>query len=140
MLKNLEGYTADKKVLIEQIESKKKCKNKLPTWYGTENIYYPNKLNIEQSSSEITAQYKATLMRGHTLIDITGGYGVDTYYFSKQFDTVMHCEINASLSEIAKHNYIQLKVPIHHLMIIHSIKLINSNAFLTIIDVSLNQT
>ena len=37
-------------------------------------------------------------------------------------------------------NYIQLKVPIHHLMIIHSIKLINSNAFLTIIDVSLNQT
>lgn len=110
MLKKLDGYTGDKKALIAQIESKKKCQTKLPTWYDTKNIYYPNKLNIEQTSSEITAQYKASLMGGHTLIDITGGFGVDTYYFSKQFDTVTHCEINASLSEIVKHNYTQLKV------------------------------
>ncbi|HPF96453.1 MAG TPA: class I SAM-dependent methyltransferase, partial [Mangrovimonas sp.] len=41
--------------ITEQIESKNKCKNKLPTWFNTPNIYFPNKLNIEQTSSEVTA-------------------------------------------------------------------------------------
>ena len=58
----------DIKELIEQIEAKKKCKNKLPTWFNTSNIYYPNKLNIEQTSSEITAKYKTNLVTGNSLI------------------------------------------------------------------------
>jgi hypothetical protein len=93
------------KELVEQIEAKKKCKKKLPTWFNTQGIYYPNKLNIEQTSSEITSKYKSTLIRGNSLIDLTGGYGVDTYYFSKQFKQVTHCEINANLSEIVTHNF-----------------------------------
>ena len=43
------------KELVEQIESKVKSKSKLPTWFATDNIYYPNKLNLSQTSSEITA-------------------------------------------------------------------------------------
>lgn len=93
------------KELIEQLEAKKKCKNKLPSWFNTPNIYYPNKLNIEQTSSEQTARYKSKLTHGKTLVDITGGFGVDSYFFSKQIDTVFHCEINSELSKIAKHNF-----------------------------------
>lgn len=94
--------------LAEQIESKNKCKKKLPTWFQGKNIYYPNKLNIEQTSSEITAKYKSALVLGESIIDLTGGFGVDSFYFSKVFKTVVHCEINTSLSEIVAHNYKQL--------------------------------
>lgn len=91
--------------LIEQIESKRKCQTKLPTWFKTSGIYYPNKLNIEQTSSEITANYKSKLISGVSLIDITGGFGVDTFYFSRQFQTVTHCEINLDLSSSVSHNF-----------------------------------
>ena len=95
--------------LVAQIEAKKKCQHKLPTWFNTANIYYPNKLNIEQTSSEITAKYKSGLIKGTTIIDLTGGFGVDCFYFSKKIKTVIHCEIDSKLSEIVQHNYQQLK-------------------------------
>ena len=101
------GITA--REIVEQIEVKKKCNTKLPTWFKAENIYYPNKLNIEQTSSEITAQYKSQLLSGSSIIDITGGFGVDCYYFSKRFNHVTHCEINEALSEIVSHNYKQME-------------------------------
>lgn len=96
--------------LSNQIISKQKAKNKLPSWFTIENIYYPPKISIEQTSSEITANYKSTLISGKKIIDITGGFGVDTFYFSKNFDQVIHTEINEELSEIVAHNYKQLKV------------------------------
>lgn len=96
--------------IIEQIEAKKRCEKKLPTWYNTQNIYYANKLNIEQTSSEITAKYKSKIINGNAFIDLTGGFGVDSYYFSKQFNSVEHCEIDKNLSEIVKYNFKQLKI------------------------------
>ena len=95
----------DIKELIEQIEAKKKCSLKLKTWFETPGIYYPNKLNIEQTSSETAALVKSKFMQGTSLVDLTGGLGVDTYYFSKQFKTVVHCEMDSKLSEIAAYNF-----------------------------------
>ena len=96
--------------LANQIIAKQKSLTKLPTWFNTENIYYPPKISIEQTSSEITAKYKSNLISGDKIIDITGGFGIDCFYFSKQFKEVTHCEINKDLSTIVKHNYQQLKV------------------------------
>ena len=98
--------------LVEQIEAKKRCKKKLSTWFETENIYYPNKLNIEQTSSEIAADYKSKLLSGNSIIDLTGGFGVDSFYFFKHFEDVTHCELNSQLSEIVTHNFKQLGVSI----------------------------
>lgn len=70
--------------LAEQILSKSKCFSKLPTWYAAKNIYYPKPINIEQTSSELTAHHKSTLISGESLIDLTGGLGVDAYFFSKK--------------------------------------------------------
>ncbi|MFK5879862.1 MAG: class I SAM-dependent methyltransferase [Flavobacteriaceae bacterium] len=109
LLKGVSFSNVSTKEIVEQIEAKKRCKNKLPTWFATENIYYPNKLNIEQTSSEITANYKSELLKGDSIIDLTGGFGVDCFYFSKRFKNVTHCEINQELSEIVTHNYPQLK-------------------------------
>lgn len=96
--------------LANQIVAKKKSETKLPTWFQTKNIYYPEKVSIEQTSSEITAAYKSTLVKGERLIDLSGGFGIDDYFFAKQFKQVTHCELNAELSEIVTHNYQQLNV------------------------------
>lgn len=93
------------KELVEQLEAKKKCKIKLPTWFSTKLIYYPNKLNIEQTSSEITAQYKSNLISGKSLLDCTGGFGVDSFFFSQKISQIHHCEIDQNLSEIAAYNF-----------------------------------
>lgn len=99
--------------ILEQIQSKNKAEKKLPTWFKTENIYYPSKVSIEQTSSEITAKYKARIVSGKTLADLTGGLGVDSFYFSKKFKKVFHFEINPELSEIADHNFKQFNATIN---------------------------
>ncbi|RYG41604.1 MAG: class I SAM-dependent methyltransferase, partial [Chitinophagaceae bacterium] len=90
--------------LLNQVEARQKCKSKLPLWYDTPGIIYPPKLSIEQSSSQATASFKATLVNGNTLFDATGGFGVDDHFFAKQFKSVIHCERNAALSEVVSHN------------------------------------
>ncbi len=96
------------KELAEQIEGRQKVEKKLPSWFATPNILYPPVLNLAQSSSEITARYKAGLISGERLIDITGGFGADAYFFSRSFQHVIHCEQDRELSAIAAHNIKQL--------------------------------
>jgi len=96
--------------ILNQIEAKTKAKLKLPTWFATENIVYPSKISVEQTSSEKTACYKTSIVSGESLIDLTGGFGVDDFYFAKKMNTLVHCEINPELSNIVKHNFEQLDV------------------------------
>jgi hypothetical protein len=110
LLKGTSFPNVETKDIIEQIEAKKKCEKKLPTWFNTQHIYYPNKLNIEQASSELTAQYKSRLIHGDSIIDLTGGFGVDCLYFSKHFKAVTHCESDKNLSGIVRHNYKTLNI------------------------------
>ena len=96
--------------ILNQIASKYKAKDKLPTFFATKNIIFPSKVSIEQTSSEKTAQYKSEMVSGENLIDLTGGFGVDAFYFAKKVKKVIHCEINEELSSIVKHNFKELKV------------------------------
>jgi hypothetical protein len=97
-------------LILNQIAAKSKAKEKLPTYFSTENIIYPNKISVEQTSSEKTALYKSEIVNGATLIDLTGGFGVDCLYFSKRMDKVIHCEIDGELSDIVNHNFIQIGI------------------------------
>ena len=92
------------KDLAIQIDGKRRCQKKLPLWFKTEGVYYPPKLNLEQTSSQSTAEYKSRLANGASLADLTGGFGVDSFYFSKRVEQVYHVEQNAGLSDIAAHN------------------------------------
>ncbi|WP_336093100.1 class I SAM-dependent methyltransferase [Leeuwenhoekiella sp. CH_XMU1409-2] len=91
--------------LAQQIIGLQKAERKLPSWFQKPEILYPPKLNLEQTSSEETARYKASLFSGSSAIDLTGGLGIDTYFLSTVFDEVIHCEMNAELSELAQHNF-----------------------------------
>lgn len=94
--------------LATQLSGKSKAQKKLPTWFDSEGILYPPTLNLEQTSSEITAEYKASLVKGSVLLDLTGGFGIDSFFFSKSFERVIHCELDQELSEIVAHNSKQL--------------------------------
>lgn len=93
-----------------QINGLQRAKFKLPVWFKTEGILFPPNINLEQTSSEVTAKYKATLTGGNTLVDLTGGLGIDTFYFSERFEQVIHLELNPELSGIAAHNFAMLQV------------------------------
>lgn len=108
----LKGIPFEKELhnsILDQIKSRSKAKTKLPEWFKTEGLYYPPSLNLEQTSSEITAKYKASLVSGKSLIDLTGGLGIDSYYFGQVISKVTHCEINQDLITMAEHNSRVLK-------------------------------
>lgn len=100
----------DWSLILQQIQARQKSEKKLPTWFATPNVLYPTKLSIEQCSSEILAKHKSKAINGKKIIDLTGGFGVDTYYFAQTFEKVIHAEINTDLCQIVAHNAKQLNL------------------------------
>ena len=96
--------------ILNQITAKTKAKEKLTTYFSTENIIYPSKISVEQTSSEKTALYKSKIVNGDTLLDLTGGFGVDCFYYSMRIKKVIHCEIDTELSAIVSHNFKQFGI------------------------------
>jgi len=98
------------KAIAQQIQSRKKAKRKLPQWYDTQGIVFPNTDFLEQSSSEKTAEFKANLIHGKSLADLTGGTGIDSCYFARRFKKVVYNEPGEELYNIARHNFEQLGI------------------------------
>lgn len=90
---------------LRQIEGYQRAKEKLPTLAETEGWWFPARLNIEQCSSEVTARYKASLVEGDSLVDLTGGYGIDSYYLSEKFRHTDYVEQQSELCGVAEHNF-----------------------------------
>ncbi len=90
---------------LQQVEGRERTADKLPTFAAIEDWWYPVRLSCEQCSSELTARYKASLVSGATMVDLTGGYGVDTYFLSERFAHTDYVEQNEELCRIAAHNF-----------------------------------
>ena len=94
---------------LQQVEGRERTVDKLPTFATIEDWWYPVRLSCEQCSSELTARYKAQIVLGTwsngTCLDLTGGYGVDTYFLSEHFARTDYVEQNAELCRIAAHNF-----------------------------------
>ena len=137
----------DKQFVIRQIQARQLLKKKLPSWSENDELLFPKRLSLEQCSSELTAKYKRTISRKDAktqsrdasmapaikhidtslhriLVDLTGGMGVDTSFFSDNFDETIYVESQAELCELAEHNFKVLK---------KNIKVVNAKAedFLT---------
>ncbi len=91
--------------LARQEEGRKIVATKLPSWAENMSILFPAKISLEQCSSEATATYKAGLASGESLVDLTGGFGVDCSFMSKNFSSVDYVEQNEELCQIAEHNF-----------------------------------
>lgn len=90
-----------------QVQALQKIRLKIPEWYRP-GLKFPLALSLEQASSERTARFKASLFSGKKIADLTGGLGVDSFYFSKRFDELIYVEQNAELLAAAQHNFTQL--------------------------------
>lgn len=90
--------------IAQQILGRRKAKQKLPKWYDTPGIIYPPSVNMEQCSSEVTAKYKQSLVGRHHAADLTGGFGVDTFFLSKKFYLTEYVEPDESLLPLVRHN------------------------------------
>ena len=104
--------------MLQQVEGRQRTHDKLPTFAQIEDWWYPIRLSCEQCSSEATARYKAAIIRQlgekqDILIDLTGGYGVDTYFLSEQTAQAHYVERNEELCRIAQHNFQIANKPIH---------------------------
>ena len=102
-------------IIADQINGRRKAKEKLPTLYQAKDVIYPRGVNVEQCSSQQTAEYKASIfsqkdndLKNKHLVDLTGGFGVDSFFFSKVFKSVQYVEPDERLLEISKHNHQQL--------------------------------
>ncbi|WP_304234712.1 class I SAM-dependent methyltransferase [Jiulongibacter sediminis] len=110
-LKNPENWSLDfLKLVLTQYQFLQKLAPKLPEWAENQKIIGGENVNIEQSSSELTARYKFSQYRGKRAADLTGGFGIDTYFLSKKFEMVDYCEPNPDLFEVVKYNFHSLGV------------------------------
>lgn len=91
--------------VVEQIEARRRLKGKLPEWYENKDIIMGGRVPAEQCSSEQTARYKQSIVKGESLCDMTGGMGVDFWYMSEGMERAIYTERNEELCSIAKHNF-----------------------------------
>ncbi|MGM9760403.1 MAG: SAM-dependent methyltransferase [Parabacteroides sp.] len=95
--------------VVEQIRARRQIKEKLPTWYQQEALLFPAKIAAEQCSSEQTACYKQRFVTpSDRLCDLTGGLGIDSYYFSRQARQVYYIERFPAYCEAARANFATL--------------------------------
>ena len=90
---------------VTQIEGWQQAREKLPTWAAIDGIIYPPKISMEQCSSEQTAKYKASLIKGERFADLTGGFGIDFSYIARGFNEAYYIERNERLCNIATANF-----------------------------------
>ena len=95
----------DIRLAVTQIEGWQHACTKLPEWAAVEGILYPPRISMEQCSSSATALYKASLMQGDTFADLTGGFGIDCSYISRNFSKAFYIERNDILCTVAAHNF-----------------------------------
>ena len=95
----------DMPTAITQIAGRQIAAEKIPSWKELEDIWYPKHLSLEQCSSETTARYKANLLQGESLTDLTGGFGIDCSFIASGFQSVTYVERQEELCEIAAHNF-----------------------------------
>lgn len=92
--------------LVDQILSRRQIREKLPSWYANEELVFPAKIAAEQCSSERTALYKQRLVSSSDkLCDLTGGLGIDSYFFSRKVRRLTYIERFPVYCEAARHNF-----------------------------------
>lgn len=112
VLKGAKNLELPIREIVLQIESRQKGMKKIPEWVNNKRLVFPAKEYLEQASSQKTAEFKATLYHGNSLVDLTGGTGIDAYYMSKNFKKTLYVESERYLCELAKHNFYELETRI----------------------------
>lgn len=108
----------DAPFLLQQAEGRMRLSTKVPTWAAIDELHYPHRLALEQCSGEEAARYKASVVgrllannERNTMVDLTGGLGVDFSFIAPLFKRAIYVERQAELCEFARHNFPLLGLP-----------------------------
>lgn len=82
-----------------------KLPNKMPQWEVFTGLLAPSRVSFEQSSSEFTGNFKRSILNGKIGIDLTGGFGIDSFHLSQNLDSFLYIEQNTELSEVVEYNF-----------------------------------
>lgn len=94
-----------------QIEARRKCRKKLPSFLTHPDFIFPSLIASEQASNEAVAQFHASLFSsGSSLLDITAGLGIDDMTFAEKGIHVTACEIDQYKCDALIHNAIAVGV------------------------------
>ncbi len=105
----------DLRYALQQIEARQILVDKVPSWARCPDVEFPPHLSVEQCSSEAAARYKSGLLSGHSLVDLTGGLGVDCHFLSQRFAQTDYVEREPHLAALAAQNFAVLgdKIRVH---------------------------
>ena len=104
----LKSFTSNERhFILEQVDCRTKAKKKLP-FYVEKKCFY-TKRSLEQATAEAVAKFKATLFKGNTFYDLSGGLGIDDYWLSQNFKNVISIDCDEELNEIVEENFRILK-------------------------------
>lgn len=101
----------DMDMAVNSIESRRKLRDKVREWHDEPRLVFPLKLSAEQCSSSATGRYKAGLAsrisgkESWAIADLTGGLGVDSWFFSQKAGRVLYNEMQEVLCRAAEHNF-----------------------------------
>jgi hypothetical protein len=101
-------YPAVWLLVMEQIRLFDKAQKKLPTWLQAGCLFTSK--SFEQCSSLPLAAYKASLVSGNLLVDLSAGLGVDDVAFSQVFNNVIGVDADAELNTLVRYNFKKLGV------------------------------
>lgn len=103
ILLQLTKQGADAVFVLNQIKGRRKASSKLPSWCRA-GIVFPPYLSIEQCSSEATARWKQQFVQDKTVLDLTGGFAVDSSIMAQVAKRLSYCEQQEELATIVAHN------------------------------------
>lgn len=93
------------KRVVKEYQFLHKLKSKLPEWAAVNHLLGADIKAIEQCSTPTTAQFKFKDLKVETTVDLTGGFGVDSYFLSLVSQKHTYNELNPKLKEIVAHNF-----------------------------------
>ena len=93
------------KELAVQVRSLELARKKFPELTEDHDLIYPPKLHLEQSSSTLTAKFKAERLPKGRGVDLTGGFGIDTYYLAQTHQNIIYTDPDPTIASIAEHNF-----------------------------------
>jgi hypothetical protein len=91
-------------LLARQVAGRAIARQKMPAWHADIRIAYPLKQNIGQASQHQAAALKASLCKGYSVADLTGGTGIDAWYMAQDAREFLYNETNPELFRLARHN------------------------------------
>ena len=96
-------------LVLQQVDALQRLRKKVPSWTAVEGLAFPARLSLEQCSGEAAAVYKRRLVErllpdAVSMVDLTGGLGVDFSFLAPLFKSAIYVEHQPELVSLARHN------------------------------------